>query len=73
VLVLLTRSTTCYGKKNEAWAGERVGPLVAGFLLQPVTPEAMLEFEQSLQRRMRSDGLLVNSQGRQLIPNSLSF
>ena len=56
MLVLLTRSTTCYGKKIEAWAGERVGPLVVGFLLQPVTPAAMLEFEQSLREMLRELG-----------------
>lgn len=56
MLVLRTKSTTCYGKKIEAWASERLGPLVARFLLQPVTPEAMLEFEQALQENLRELG-----------------
>lgn len=43
-------SKTWYGKKMSACLEEKLAPLLTRFLLQPITPEATLEFEQQLQK-----------------------
>lgn len=62
MLVLQTKSTTCYGKKSRrGWASgsgrcEWLGPLVVRFFPQPVAPERMLKFEPTLPEALRELG-----------------
>ena len=50
------RSKAWYGKKMEACLEEKLAPLVTKFLLHPMTPEALLQFEEGLQGVTRELG-----------------
>lgn len=55
-MALPKKSKAWYGKKMEACLEEKIGPLLTRFLLQPITPEATLEFEQQLQNVIQALG-----------------
>ena len=58
-MALRKRSRACYGKKTDAWREQELEPLVTKFLLQPITPQTTLQFEQALQEAARELGRRV--------------